>query len=96
MSCLHLILRSPSQGLLNTCATLLQPGDGILFLEDGVYYCGQPNQLPKFGPDVELYCLREDLGARGLTELDRPRIDAVDYGGFVALCCEFDKIISWF
>lgn len=96
MSALHLITRSPRQGLLSICSTLLLPGDGVLFIEDGVYHCAGKPDLKSLGPEIALYCLREDLVARGLSNASRPRIEEVDYARFVDLCCDFDKTISWF
>lgn len=39
MSSLHTISRSPQHELLEACLKVINPGDEILFIEDGVYYC---------------------------------------------------------
>lgn len=57
--------------------------DSILFIEDGVYCQVE-------GPS---YVLQADLEARGLTATSNQSV--VDYDGFVGLCCQHAKVISW-
>ncbi len=96
MSSLHTISRSPSSLLFESCCTLLQDGDGVLFIEDGIYYSTQQDQARPSLPEIKLYCLREDAIARGMLERKSADIETIDYQGFVQLCCEYDKVISWF
>ena len=96
MSCLHTISRSPRQGLLHDCLKLINPGDGILFIEDGVYHCCDDEALAMISRDNNLYGLREDLVARGLLEKQDTRIEVVGYHKFVELTLQYKKTISWF
>ena len=96
MSCLHTINRSPSRELLETCASLLQQGDGVLFIEDGVYHCLQQDCWPDLAADVSVYSLKEDMHARGILERNSSGAELIDYQQFVELCCEYEKTVSWF
>ena len=96
MSCLHTISRSPSQGLLQTCASVLQAGDAVLFIEDGVYHCLQYDPWPALHSQVKIFGLSEDIQARGLLSGCSSAIEIVNYDRFVALCCEHNKVVSWF
>ena len=95
MSALHTISGSPSSGLLDSCLTLVCPGDGILFIQDGVYYGCPPNDLDSISPDNALFALREDLIARGMFDKLVERVSPVGYGLFVKLTVDYEKIISW-
>jgi tRNA 2-thiouridine synthesizing protein B len=96
MTCLHTISKSPASKLLSTCASVLNPGDGILFIEDGVYYCSLPESGRHRSSDIRLFGLKEDAAARGLSVRSAADVELVDYAGFVELCCKYDKIVSWF
>jgi tRNA 2-thiouridine synthesizing protein B len=96
MSCLHTISQSPKQELLQTCATVLQAGDAVLFLEDGVYHCMHYADWPPLDRAVHVYGLHADMQARGVLSRSPKTIEVVDYNGFVALCAEYDKVVSWF
>jgi len=95
MSALHTISGSPSSGLLNSCLRLVCPGDGILFIQDGVYHGSPPRLLDCVPQDNALFALREDLVARGLSDRTSDRITPVGYDGFVELTVNYDKVISW-
>lgn len=96
MSCLHLLNKSPSSNLLNQVSKALSPGDGLLLLEDGVYYANRVKELGSLPRELSLCFLAEDLRARGMTDALPAHAKAVDYDGFVALCASHDKTASWF
>lgn len=96
MSTLHTISRSPSSALLASCTSLLEKGDGVVFIEDGIYHCTDSNKLSAIETPVKLYALREDLIARGMLDRNAAKAEAINYDGFVQLCCEYDKVVSWF
>lgn len=96
MSCLHLLNKSPSSGLLDELRKALAPGDGLLLLEDGVYFLNRPKELADLPANLLLHFLAEDLQARGLTGPLPKNATTVDYDGFVALCASHAKIASWF
>ena len=95
MSTLHTISASPTSGLINSCLRLVCPGDGILFIQDGVYHCCPPDLLGDVSQDNALFALREDLLARGLLGKISERITPVGFGRFVELTVDYDKVISW-
>ena len=95
MSALHTISGSPRSGLLDSCLKLICPGDGILFIQDGVYYGCPPYLLDCVSKDNALFALREDLLARGVLSKLAERIDSVGYGRFVELTVDYEKVISW-
>lgn len=96
MSTLHTISRSPVSGLLESCASVARPGDGLLFIEDGTYYCSNAGAIENLAANNSVFVLREDLLARGLLDNTSENAEIVDYDKFVELCCEFDKVVSWF
>jgi len=101
VSCLHLLSKSPASGLLRQAARTFATGDGLLLLGDGVYCLREPRGLAALPDDIKLYALAPDLRARGLALQDCKESLAggatiLDYDGFVALCAEYDKTLSWF
>lgn len=96
MSCFHLLNKSPSAGSFDELRKALSPGDGLLLLEDGVYFLNRPEELSNLPNDISLYFLAEDLLARGLNAPLPANAATVDYDGFVALCACHDKTASWF
>ena len=96
MSVLYTINRSPSSALLASCTPLLAEGDGILFIEDGIYYCSQTSAITAIDDQVKLYALEEDLIARGMLDRNTAIPETVNVEGFVQLCCDYDKVVSWF
>lgn len=96
MSCLHTINRSPRFAQLDSCSSLLLPGDAVLFIEDGTYYCSGPHKIPATMSGVELYALQEDMIARGTEATCVKEVTLANYSKFVELSCEFDKVIRWF
>ena len=95
MSALHTISGSPRSGLLDSCLKLICPGDGILLIQDGVYYGCLPYLLDCVSRDNAIFALREDLLARGVLSKLAERIDPVGYRRFVELTIDYDKVISW-
>ena len=72
MSCLHLLNKSPASGLLKELHKALSPGDGLLLLEDGVFYLSRQQELAELPVETSLYFLEPgpartgpDRGAAG-------------------------------
>lgn len=95
MSTLHTLSKTPSTGLLQSCLSVAQPGDAILFIEDGVYH-SQESRVQLANHEFKFYCLREDLIARGLIDRRLGTAETVNTQGFVELCVEHDSIVNWF
>lgn len=96
MTCLHTINRSPDSNLLASCLKLIRAGDAVLFIEDGVYYCNAKATIENIGESVKVYGLREDMLARATLAKTMDSIEPIDTNRFVELCCQHDKIVSWF
>jgi len=96
MSCLHTISASPASALLESCLKIIQPGDAILFIEDGVYHCSLEEHLQRIDNKNDVYGLREDMLARATLRMVHDRVEAIDTIKFVELCCRHDKVMSWF
>lgn len=95
MSTLHTVSKPPSSGLLSDCLSVALPGDAILLIEDGVYCTQQPASL-SHRSEIKVYCLREDLIARGLGERKLGTVETVNTAGFVDLCAEHRNCLNWF
>ncbi len=96
MSCLHTISRGPHSQLLQTCLGSIKEGDGLLFIEDGVYYSTASPSLEKIPHSIRLFSLREDMLARAIHTRAADNVESIDYHRFVELSCEYDKVVSWF
>lgn len=95
MSTLHTVSKPPSTGLIGECLSLAAPGDAILLIEDGVYCTEQPDFLDQYS-GIKIYCLREDLIARGLGDRKLGTVETVNTAGFVDLCTEHKNCHNWF
>ena len=96
---LHTVNKSPFETTtMETCVRFLQPGDPILFLEDGVYAVQAGNKFSSMIESLQktnpVYVLQPDLTARGISVITNT-VTAVDYEGFVGLV-EDHKVNSWF
>lgn len=100
MSILHTVNKSPFEK--TSAASALQhaqEGSGMLFYEDGVYAVTKGTAFAgsvAAAAGVRLFVLGPDLKARGVAEdklLDG--VEVVDYGRFVDLATEYDKVVAW-
>ena len=96
MKTLHTISKTPTSNLLTTCLEAIAQDDGVLFLEDGVYYIWKDIKDLIYTEQYECYALKEDLLARGVEITSIKGFDLVDYPAFVDLCEKYEKIINWF
>ncbi|MBL4582103.1 MAG: sulfurtransferase complex subunit TusB [Gammaproteobacteria bacterium] len=96
MTCLHTINRSPGSQLLKSCLNVINDGDAILFIEDGVYHCSSQVHLKTIMDAIKVYGLREDMLARSTLSKSIDGVDLIDTARFVELCCEHDKVVSWY
>jgi len=97
---LHLINQSPLQSqALQLCLRFAASEDVVLLSEDGVLAAtsGSPAAAQLLGaPLRRVVALHGDVVSRGLANKLAAGIEAIDYDAFVALCCECDKVHSWF
>ena len=96
MSTLHTLNKSPESRLLESCLAVIGEGDAILFIEDGIYHCGSRNGIALIEQSAKVYGLREDMLARAMLSNVDDRVEIIDTARFVELCCEHDKVVSWF
>ena len=101
MSILHTVNKSPFERTsLESCLRLVNPGDPVLLLEDGVYAAlketSVEGQIKAALDGQSIYVLGPGLAARGFSE-DRliAGVKVVDYTGFVDLAAENDKVQAW-
>ena len=66
MKTLHTISKTPTSNLLTSCLEAIAEDDGVLFLEDGVYYIWKDIKGLIYTEQYECYALKEDLLARGI------------------------------
>ncbi|MEM7405767.1 MAG: sulfurtransferase complex subunit TusB [Pseudomonadota bacterium] len=100
MATLHTVNQSPyGRTALARCLNYIQPGAGLLLMEDGVLAAltGGAWADRLGGVDgVEIFALGPDLAARGIAiGAVAPNIRIVDYAGFVKLAVEYDRVQSW-
>ena len=96
MKTLHTISKTPTSNLLTSCLEAISEDDGVLFLEDGVYYIWKDIKDLIYTEQYECYALKEDLLARGVEITSIKGVNLVDYAAYVDLCEEYEKIINWF
>ena len=99
MATLHLLSHSPfSDSRLPSCLHLLTGGDALLLCGDAVYALqdgtSQRQALDLMPESIALFALEEDIAARAMNFLP-PRLQQVDYEGFVELCCRYERTNSW-
>lgn len=99
MATLHLLSHSPfADSRLASCLRLLTADDALLLSGDAVYALqggtAQRQALELMPANIALFALDEDLAARGLIDLPE-RLLAVDYPGFVELCCRYARCNAW-
>ncbi|MFC6673089.1 sulfurtransferase complex subunit TusB [Marinobacterium aestuariivivens] len=93
---LHTLNRAASnQALIDDCLAALVDGDALLLLEDGVYCALEARPLP-LPTGVRCYALAADVSARGLDGRLASAIEVIDDADFVRLCCEHERVLSWF
>jgi tRNA 2-thiouridine synthesizing protein B len=98
---LHTVNRSPfERNSLDTCLRLAKAGSSILLIEDGVYAAikgtAAESRIRQAVESHRVYVLGPDLAARGMEQsrvIDG--VQVVDYGGFVDLVVDHDKVQSW-
>jgi len=95
---LHTINKSPfGSNSFETSSRFLQPGDPVLFIEDGVYAVQTKNKFSKTLAKVQknnpVYVLSSDLNARGIGNIAEG-VTSINYEGFVELV-EDHQVSSW-
>ncbi len=101
MSILHTVNKSPyEKNSLESCLRYAKKGSALLLIEDAVYAVlkgsAVEEDLTKILDEINLYCLKPDLKARGFSSAKVIEgVKLVDYEGFVDLTVEYDKVQAW-
>ena len=101
MALLHTVNKSPfEKNSLETCLRIAAAGSSVLLIEDGVYAAlkgtAVEDKVRAAAKNFAFYVLGPDLRARGFDEGQLIEgVKVVDYGGFVDLVVEHDKVQSW-
>jgi tRNA 2-thiouridine synthesizing protein B len=98
---LHTVNKSPfEKNSLDSALRLAKDGSALLLIEDGVYAAvkgtAAEGKVREAARRLKVFVLGPDLKARGLEEskvIDG--VGVVDYGGFVDLAAENDKVQAW-
>lgn len=74
-------------------------GDAIVLLQDAVLAAHSEITLASFlakceAVDVKVFALQEDCQMRGVDN-KYTKLNLIDYAGFVALVCQYDKQVAW-
>lgn len=95
MGTLHVVSHAPGGSeALADCLRVVRPDDAVLFIRDGVY--GAFDARLDVLPDAISVCaLEPDVLARGLDARIGNQVRRLDQVGFVALCAEHDRVVSW-
>ena len=97
MSILHLVNKSPYDGCnLDTATSIMQDGDSLLLIEDGVYGAIKSGKAAPMLQGHKVSVLGPDLAARGISE-DKlvDGVTVIDYAGFVDMVEATDNVQSW-
>jgi tRNA 2-thiouridine synthesizing protein B len=97
---LHTVNKSPFQcNTLESCLKHLTKGSAVLLIEDGVYGALQGTTFSKRVEqalkNVPVYALKPDVEARGMQSRVLNGVKLVDYGEFVDLVAQHNRIQSW-
>lgn len=100
MTILHTIQQSPFANVsLHSCLRVIQPGDALLFLQDGVYAALQNTELEVLMTSVlnehNVYVLHDDIILRGIAEHILPDVQVIGYSIYVDLVVQHQVIQNW-
>ncbi len=101
MAMLHTVNKSPfERRTLDSALRHAVKGSGVLLIEDGVYAAFEgtvvAEKVKAALEDHKIYVLGPDVTARGMSEGNVIEgLEVIDYGGFVDLVTEYDKVQAW-
>ena len=94
---LHTLMTSPYHCDFTLLLRMLQEGDDVLLLQDGVIaaLAGSDRLAQLAAAPAGLYVLREDVEARGLTAQISTSATTISYTDFVALTVKHPQQMTW-
>jgi tRNA 2-thiouridine synthesizing protein B len=93
---LHILNKSPFS--LSSCLdafALLNKGDVLLLIEDGVYNALIGSAYLLKNSDISIFALQDDIIARGIQNKLLPEVKLIDYKDFVELTIQYYPINNW-
>ena len=101
MDTLHTLNKAQGcRDVLDRCLSSLNKNDCLLLLENGVYALVGESEfchiIRKKLPDDKIFCLMDDVRARGILHKLPATITCIEYSDFVRLTEQYHRIISWF
>lgn len=88
---LHIVNRLENGKLPEALARCWNEGDALLLTCDAVYAALNTNTLLP----SPCFALESDIAARGLKDRWPANVTAKNYSGFVDLCVQYPKSLSW-
>lgn len=94
---LHTLNATPSAAAFRGCIEVVQAGDAIVLLGDGVYAAleGTAGCSELQATGAELFVLRADALLAGVTR-PAPNIVSIDMEGLVALTERYSRQLAWY
>lgn len=94
---LYTLLQSPWQCDIDSLLLLMQEGDDLLLMQDGVTAALEGSQMfiKLQASPAALWVLEEDVVARGLVEQISTKVVRLDYTGFVAMTVKHQQQVAW-
>lgn len=94
---LHTLSRSPWQCDINGMLRMVQSGDDLLLLQDGVIAAIEDSRFVEilYNAPIKVFALKEDIAARGLNGQISAKIDVISYTDFVNLAVKHTSQMSW-
>lgn len=91
---LHTLNKAPSHtDLLRSLLDVVEPGDTILLIENGVY-CAYHEAMQEAFEGVKVFVLDADAHARGIYPAEG--FELASYSDFVDMCTAHQKVINWY
>ncbi|MCF2947046.1 sulfurtransferase complex subunit TusB [Paraglaciecola aquimarina] len=92
---LHKFTASPyTSTLIEQTIERIAPQDKVILVQDAVYACTHRDLAKKLAKFKPVYCIQDDLVARGLTNVQQG-FQVICYKEFVELTLTYKQVISW-
>jgi len=93
-NCLHLVVRSSFEAL-DICLSQIEPGDSVLFLDDGVMHAVAGGKVSAGSPSTERCFSSADVQARGLQKMLKDSDSVLSDLEIASLIMAHDYCLTW-